>query len=589
MSIHEVYADIPGWTNTRVEDQSPSSQLHNYHSSAMIMQFSGSSVSESLKQEPLISEKGPDVTMGQCDIRGLAYLKAAEQEHSSQDPSDNCYMGSHKGSQGNLSCSDLTDAVQSSSASSCPGSPQTPVDTEQQSDRGNINSKQGMYSPVTEDAEIHDVEDESKGANEEKIDRKKMKRFRLTHNQTRYLMSEFTRQAHPDAAHRERLSREIPGLSPRQVQVWFQNRRAKLKRLSLDDRERVLKSRALPDDFDMAQSLQSSYAPEHHGYTTPLVSPGTFFPPEENDPYNSGRVGTSSGDDYTTSPLSTVSAYSSYFGRGSSTFSRGTDSISSMSTSGDSLGSFASISSANPSIHGRVNFIPRSFGEQQGTMRPSVPQLHMYNTSVRARTGSLNLPLRGPIPCPTPPLEYTDTDSSVDLNSTYGSRSLDASARRDPFGLGTELREHQHLPTLADESIGSVTEGFKQKTVGQSVTTTPRLGEGSPPKVGQSRAGAAALQSSPLSSTQEEDQLSGLGPHFNLSSFGITYSRQNPSSNTNDPSHPSKRPDMQGAYNQHGTAWLQQTIQQKLSCYPTPEFSAPRQRAFFYQPNTETI
>lgn len=48
--------------------------------------------------------------------------------------------------------------------------------------------------------------------------------FSLTHNQTRFLMSEFTRQAHPDAAHRERLSREIPGLSPRQVQVWFQNR-----------------------------------------------------------------------------------------------------------------------------------------------------------------------------------------------------------------------------------------------------------------------------------------------------------------------------------------------------------------------------
>lgn len=54
--------------------------------------------------------------------------------------------------------------------------------------------------------------------------KRKMKRFRLTHNQTRFLMSEFARQAHPDAAHRERLSREIPGLSPRQVQVWFQNR-----------------------------------------------------------------------------------------------------------------------------------------------------------------------------------------------------------------------------------------------------------------------------------------------------------------------------------------------------------------------------
>ena len=47
---------------------------------------------------------------------------------------------------------------------------------------------------------------------------------RLTHSQTRFLMSEFARQAHPDAAHRERLAREIPGLSARQVQVWFQNR-----------------------------------------------------------------------------------------------------------------------------------------------------------------------------------------------------------------------------------------------------------------------------------------------------------------------------------------------------------------------------
>lgn len=47
---------------------------------------------------------------------------------------------------------------------------------------------------------------------------------RLTHHQTRFLMSEFAKQPHPDAAHRERLSREIPGLSPRQVQVWFQNR-----------------------------------------------------------------------------------------------------------------------------------------------------------------------------------------------------------------------------------------------------------------------------------------------------------------------------------------------------------------------------
>jgi hypothetical protein len=69
-------------------------------------------------------------------------------------------------------------------------------------------------------------DDDSKpmSAAELRAQKRKMKRFRLTHNQTRFLMSEFTRQAHPDAAHRERLAREIPGLSPRQVQVWFQNR-----------------------------------------------------------------------------------------------------------------------------------------------------------------------------------------------------------------------------------------------------------------------------------------------------------------------------------------------------------------------------
>ncbi|GAB0146673.1 hypothetical protein EsHS_00007064 [Epichloe bromicola] len=101
--------------------------------------------------------------------------------------------------------------------------------------------------------------------------RRKMKRFRLTHQQTRFLMSEFAKQPHPDAAHRERLSREIPGLSPRQVQVWFQNRRAKIKRLTADDRDRVIRMRAVPDDFDNVQALHSPYG-AFHGVTT-MLSP----------------------------------------------------------------------------------------------------------------------------------------------------------------------------------------------------------------------------------------------------------------------------------------------------------------------------
>lgn len=51
-----------------------------------------------------------------------------------------------------------------------------------------------------------------------------MKRFRLTSLHTRMLMAEFLHHPHPDAAQRLRLAQSIPGLSPRQVQVWFQNR-----------------------------------------------------------------------------------------------------------------------------------------------------------------------------------------------------------------------------------------------------------------------------------------------------------------------------------------------------------------------------
>ena len=50
----------------------------------------------------------------------------------------------------------------------------------------------------------------------------------LTYEQTRYLVGEFSKQAHPDAAHRLRLSKELSGVSPKQIQVWFQNRQVVL-------------------------------------------------------------------------------------------------------------------------------------------------------------------------------------------------------------------------------------------------------------------------------------------------------------------------------------------------------------------------
>jgi hypothetical protein len=53
-------------------------------------------------------------------------------------------------------------------------------------------------------------------------------------------------------------------------------RRAKLKRLSTDDRHRMMSSRALPDNFDMTQALHSPFGAPTSNMGTPMPSPGAF-------------------------------------------------------------------------------------------------------------------------------------------------------------------------------------------------------------------------------------------------------------------------------------------------------------------------
>ncbi|KAI9847037.1 MAG: hypothetical protein M1838_001077 [Thelocarpon superellum] len=172
---------------------------------------------------------------------GAAYMSTSQQTHDLRRPHG----------------LDVTSFNRSTSTS--PGSPGAP------SPEG---EDEGEYDEAEEDDDDHGSHSSRHGG-----DRTKMKRFRLTHNQTRFLMSEFARQAHPDAAHRERLSREIPGLSPRQVQVWFQNRRAKLKRMTSDDRERMMRSRALPEHFDTTQALRSPLGEGSRSQGTMITPP----------------------------------------------------------------------------------------------------------------------------------------------------------------------------------------------------------------------------------------------------------------------------------------------------------------------------
>lgn len=55
-------------------------------------------------------------------------------------------------------------------------------------------------------------------------------------------------------------------------------RRAKLKRLTTDDRERMMRSRALPADFDMTQALHAPFGATtaQPGVGTPMPSPNGF-------------------------------------------------------------------------------------------------------------------------------------------------------------------------------------------------------------------------------------------------------------------------------------------------------------------------
>ncbi len=122
------------------------------------------------------------------------------------------------------------------------------------------------------------------------------------------------------------------------------NRRAKLKRLTGDDQERVIKSRAPPEDFDTAQALRSAFGGYPRSVETPLTSPtySTTF-------VDTGMTRTSlidnfrRRDDRTTSPNSMHSVSVNYYTSSSSyPASENLSPVSSMSESSHIFGPPAS-------------------------------------------------------------------------------------------------------------------------------------------------------------------------------------------------------------------------------------------------------
>lgn len=92
-------------------------------------------------------------------------------------------------------------------------------------------------------------------------------------------------------------------------------RRAKLKRLTTNDRERMLKSRALPDDFDTTQVLRTPFESKSTGQT-PVASPHDYGAP--NPDFAALRALRTdcfprpNEDEYLVSPLSSASTAGTY-------------------------------------------------------------------------------------------------------------------------------------------------------------------------------------------------------------------------------------------------------------------------------------
>ncbi|KAN0086540.1 hypothetical protein V8E54_000228 [Elaphomyces granulatus] len=270
----------------------------------------------------------------------------------------------------------------------------TPTATEVNGDdfRGENNDENSDVMSTLDDAELSADGGQQNGISDQMSEKRKGKRFRLTANQTRFLMSEFTRQAHPDAAHRERLSREIPGFSPRQVQVWFQNRRAKLKRLTSRDRERMLKSRALPDDFDMARVLHQPYAhrsgPGMH-LQSPRSHPASYSDSNVLKPLGFSGIKRENEEEYTISPASTTS-YGNY--TPSPTSCAPSENMSAASTSANQAAVSATTPALQAGSHANTGSYSRShsFSASHPHAWNSAPGFQSQRRGARPRAESLN-------------------------------------------------------------------------------------------------------------------------------------------------------------------------------------------------------
>lgn len=379
-----------------------------------------------------------------------------------------------------------------------------------------------------EDTEIPTQFRHSKTTSDPSSERRKTKRFRLTHNQTRFLMSEFTRQAHPDAAHRERLSREIPGLSPRQVQVWFQNRRAKLKRLTSQDRERMLKSRALPEDFDMGQVLNQPYS-SRASDPSPLPAPhapGSSFPGASMPKPLFLSASRSNADEYPmTTPTSAASIYGSY---GPSPTSLNPLETSPLSRSDNRSLNSAPRARERASSQTDIGSLTRSQSFSSAYPRSWLPvqRLQLQQTDAKARDGSLGSPLRTSVSYSEGTARHENSGSTIPGIALGNGRSHTEPSPNSNDGATPHTAPLlSNLPYQNEQAPSSQSQSYSHQTQDDWRVNF---------NVGSNYRHVPSISSAPLSIPQDY-QYSSFNQPFNFDSF-YSYNQNNSSTMSLPPS-----------------------------------------------------
>ena len=194
-------------------------------------------------------------------------------------------------------------------------------------------------------------------------------------------------------------------------------RRAKIKRLTADDRDRMIKMRAVPDDFDNVQALHSPYGAVH-GLGTPITSPVDFGASSYADHMMRPLmvdVRRAEGDDHL-SPTGLSPAFGSIGFNPSATMS-GSDILSPLSpNSNDRYGYSSHLStplSAGPRTSNpfaRQNSLDSSMQmhshHQRQQIRPLQP-LQLRETMSRSRSDNLQSPLRSSMSWKGDSIDYT--------------------------------------------------------------------------------------------------------------------------------------------------------------------------------------